>query len=35
MKEKVSYPYKTKGKAVIFYILILAFLQSRQEDKRF
>jgi len=33
--DQVSQPYKTRGKIIILYILILKFLNSKQEEKRF
>jgi hypothetical protein len=31
----VLHPYKTKGKSIVLYILILTFWDSRPEDKSF
>jgi len=33
MKDQVSYPYKTTGNIVAFYVLIFKSLQMRCEDK--
>ena len=35
VSDKVSHPYKTTGKVIVLYILILTFLDSYLEDKRF
>ena len=35
MSNQVSHPYKTTGKIIVLYILILIFLDSKLEDKRF
>jgi hypothetical protein len=35
VRDKVSHPYKTTGRIIVFYILIFTFLGSIQEDKRF
>jgi hypothetical protein len=35
VRDKVSHPYRTTGKIIILYILILMFLESRWEDIRF
>jgi hypothetical protein len=36
LRDKVSHPYKTTGKIIyIFYILIFKFFDRRWEDKRF
>jgi len=35
MKDQVSHPYKETGKIVVLDILILMFLESKLEDKKF
>jgi hypothetical protein len=35
VRDQVSHPYRTTGKITVLYILILIFLDSRREDKRF
>jgi hypothetical protein len=35
MLEKVSHPYRTMGKRIVFNILIFMFLDSRGGDKTF
>jgi len=35
MKEQLSQLYKTVGKIVVLYILIIRFLDSPREDKAF
>jgi hypothetical protein len=35
MREDVSYPYKTRGKIIVLYILNFMFLDGRWEDKKF
>jgi hypothetical protein len=35
IKYQVSHPYRTKGKIVVLYILIVMFLNRSQEDKMF
>jgi len=35
VRDQVSHPYKTTSKTVVLYILILALLDSKLEDKRF
>jgi hypothetical protein len=34
VNDKVSHPYRTTGKTVVLYILIIKFLDSNLEDKR-
>jgi hypothetical protein len=34
VSDRVSHPYKTTGKIMIFYILIFKFLERMREDKR-
>jgi hypothetical protein len=34
MRDLVSHPYKTTGKIMVLYILIVMFLDGTQEDKR-
>jgi hypothetical protein len=35
VRDKVSHPYKTTGKITVLFLLVLTFLDSRLEDKRF
>jgi hypothetical protein len=35
VRDKVSHPYRTKGKITILYIVIFTFLDRRREDKSF
>ena len=35
VSDQVAYQYKTTGKIVVLYILILVYLDSKLEDKRF
>jgi hypothetical protein len=35
VSDQVSHPYKTTEKVLVLYILILTFLDSKLEDKRF
>jgi len=35
VSDQVSHPYKTTGKMIVLYILILKLLDSNLEDKRF
>jgi hypothetical protein len=35
MSDQVSHPFKTTSKIIVLYILILKFLDSKLEDKRF
>jgi phosphate starvation-inducible membrane PsiE len=35
VRDKVSHPYRTTGKIIVFYIVIITILDSREEDKRF
>jgi hypothetical protein len=34
VSDKVSHPYTTAGKITVLYILILTYLDSKQEHKR-
>jgi hypothetical protein len=35
VRDQVSHPYRTMSKIKLLYIIILMFLDSRREDKRF
>jgi hypothetical protein len=35
VRDQVSHPYRTRDRTIVLYIVILMFLDSRQEDKRF
>jgi hypothetical protein len=35
VRDKVSHPYKTTGKVIVLYILIVMFFDRRQEVRRF
>jgi hypothetical protein len=35
VRDHVSHPYRTTGKIVVLYILIIMFFESRQEERRF
>jgi hypothetical protein len=35
VRGQVSHPYKTTGKIIVLYILVLKILETRQEDQRF
>jgi len=35
VRDQVSYPYETTEKIIVAYILILIFLDSKLEDRRF
>jgi hypothetical protein len=34
VRDQVSRPYKTTGKIIVLYILIIVFLDSKLEDRR-
>jgi hypothetical protein len=34
VRDQVSHPYKTTGKTIVMYTLVLVFLDSKLEDKR-
>jgi hypothetical protein len=33
VRHEVSYPYRTTGKIIVFYIQIFTFVDSKREDK--
>jgi hypothetical protein len=35
VRNQVLHPYRTRGKIIVFYILIFKFFDSRLEDGRF
>jgi hypothetical protein len=35
VRDQVSHQYRTKGKIMVLYILIVTFLHSRRKDRRF
>jgi hypothetical protein len=35
VRDLASHPYKTTGKIIVLYILILKFFDSNREDRRF
>jgi hypothetical protein len=35
VRDQVSHPYKTTGKIIVLYVLIIKLVDSRQEDRRF